>query len=290
MGIVSPREKFFDPDAGPGSGLEIVLRHVPDQMVDAWFMDKRIAYHDDHLGVIAVPRNKDTFVTDLTSVPQLFTWLVPRTGSHLAAALVHDALTPPFSEAPLPDFTGPSAVTQVQADRVMRDGMRDLGTPRIRRWLVWSAISIPTAYKVNRVQGILAYVSLAAIAVIGWFATLDLFDQGAWLFWMGSRPWNRELLFGGLMAVVVASAFALLWPRGVRTAGLITGVSIAALLHVTVAVGAVSFGYQLAEFGPRVWAPSGTAKHKLLSTMIKVGVTLAAGGVGVLTVLMCRWY
>jgi len=59
---------------------------------------------------------------------------------------------------------------------------------------------------------------------------------------------------------------------------------------VTVAVGAVSFAYQVCEFGPRVWAPSGTATHKLLSTFIKVGVTLAAAGVVVLTILMCRWY
>jgi len=82
----------------------------------------------------------------------------------------------------------------------------------------------------------------------------------------------------------------MLWPPGVRTAGLITGVSIAALLHVTVAVGAISFAYQLVEFGPRVWAPSGTATNKLMSTLIKVGVTLAAAGVVVLTILMCRWY
>ena len=290
MGIVRPREKFFDPDIGPGSGLEVVLRHVPDQTVDAWFLERRIAYRDDHLGVIEVPRNKATFVTDLTSVPQMFTWLVPRTGSHLAAALVHDALTPPFSEGELPDWTGPAAVSQVQADRVMRDGMRDLGTPRIRRWLVWSAISIPTAYKVNRVQGVLAYLSLVAIAVIGWFATVDLFDQGAWLFWMGTRPWNEEVLLGGVMAVAVACALSLLWPTGVRSAGLITGVSIAALLHVTVAVGAISFAYQIAEFGLGVWAPSGTAKHKVLSSLIKIGLTLAAAGVVVLTILMCRRY
>ena len=43
-------------------------------------MERRIAYRDRQLGELLVPRATATFRTDLTSVPALFTWLVPKTG------------------------------------------------------------------------------------------------------------------------------------------------------------------------------------------------------------------
>ena len=241
---------------------------------------RRIAYRYAHFDKpISVPRDRATFVTDLTSVPMLFSWLVPRTVT--AAALVHDALTPPFSVVGTPDWDGPDQVTQLQADRAFRDAMGDLGTPR-RRWLVWSAVSIPTARLVDKVRGYLAYASIAAIVVLGWFATLDLFDQGKWLPWMGDRPWTRELLSGGLMAAAIPAVLALLWPKGLRTAGLVVGVAVAALLHVTVAVASISVAYQVLEHGVHVWDPPRRA--------MKIGLTLLAAGVIVLTIWMCRRY
>jgi Flp pilus assembly protein TadB len=61
-----------------------------DQEVFALF--RRIGYADRHLGDLVVPADVGTFTTDLTSVPSVFAWLVPRTGRHLPAALVHDVL------------------------------------------------------------------------------------------------------------------------------------------------------------------------------------------------------
>ena len=247
-------------------------------------MERRIAYRDRHFTApIGVPRDRATFVTDLTSVPQVFSWLVPRTGNHLAAALIHDALTPPFSTTGIPDWDGPAEVTQLQADRVFRDAMGDLGTPRLRRWLVWSAVSIPTARRADKIRGYLAYASIAAIVVLGWFATLDLFDQGKWLPWMGDRPWNRELIFGGMAAVVIPVVLALLlWPKGMRTAGLVVGIAVAALLHVTVALTAISFAYQVLEHGVHVWDPP--------RRTMKIGLTLLAIGVIIQTIWMCHRY
>lgn len=283
MEIEQELERFYDPDAAPGERWRIVLRHADDEAVECWYLERRLAYRDRHLGDIVVPRDRTTFTSDLTSVPQMFTWLVPRTGAHLAAALVHDALTPPFSVDGEPDWlVPPHEVTQLQADRVFRDAMADLGTPLVRRWMVWSAVSIPTAWKVSKVQAVLAYLSLAAIAVLGWFATLDLFDQGEWLPWMGERRWFVELLTGGAGAIVIPLVFALLWPSGLRKAGAITGVALAALLHVTIAVGAVTFAYQLAEFRWRVWAPP--------KTWLKLLVTALALGAVVLTYWMFRHY
>ena len=272
-------DRFYDPDAGPGSPMHIVLRHADYEATECWYLEQRIAYRDRHFSdPILVPRDRSTFTTDLTSVPQLFTWLVPRTGSHLAAALVHDALTPPSEHA----WEGPADITQLQADRVFRDAMGDLGTPVVRRWLVWSAVSMPTAWTVSKVQAVLGYLGLAAIVVLGWFATLDLFDQGNWLPWMGTRPWFVELLTGGAMAIVIPLLLALLWPAGTRKAGAIVGVALAALLHVTIAIAGVTFLYQLVEYRLKVWAPP--------KRWLKILITVAALAAVALTYWMFRRY
>lgn len=272
-------DRFYDADDGPGSSMHIVLRHADDEAAECWYLERRIAYRDRHFPEpIIVPRDKQTFTTDLTSVPQLFTWLVPRTGSHLAAALVHDALTPPSDGA----WEGPADVTQLQADRVFRDAMGDLGTPVVRRWLVWSAVSIPTAWIVSKVRAVLGYLGLVAIVVLGWFATLDLFDQGNWLPWMGTRPWFVELLTGALMAAVIPLVLSLLWPKGTRPAGAIVGVALAALLHVTIAITAVTFGYQLVEYRLKVWAPP--------KRWLKIVLTIVAAAAVALTYWMFRRY
>ena len=283
MEIEQELERFYDPDAAPGERWRIVLRHADDESKEEWYLERRLAYRDRHLGDIVVPRDRATFTTDLTSVPDLFTWLVPRTGTHLAAALVHDALTPPFSNDGEPDWVVPPAtVTQLQADRAFRDAMADLGTPLIRRWLVWSAVSIPTAWKVSKPRGVLGYASLVAIAVLGWFATLDLFDQGEWLPWMGDQRWHVELVLGGVGALVIPLVLSVLWPSGLRKAGAITGVALAALLHVTIAVGAVTFAYQFAEYRFRVWAPP--------RAWLKVLLTIVAAAAFMLTYWMFRHY
>ncbi|MCY7300831.1 MAG: DUF1353 domain-containing protein [Ilumatobacteraceae bacterium] len=269
MEIEQELSRFYDPDAEPGERWCVVLRHADDEAREEWYLERRLAYRDRHLGDIVVPRDKRTFTTDLTSVPQLFTWLVPRTGTHLAAALVHDALTPPFSQDDEPDWVvPPNAVTQMQADRVFRDAMADLGTPLIRRWMVWSAVSVPTAWEVSKLRASLGYASLLAIALLGWFATIDLFDQGEWMPWMGNHKWYVELVFGGIGAVVIPLILSVLWPTGLRKAGAITGVALAALLHVTIAVGAVTFVYQFAEYRLGVWAPP--------KRWLKILLTLAA--------------
>ena len=283
--ITAETNRFYDAVKGRGSEIDLVLERVPKSQMEEWFLTRKIAYRDREFEKagepdIVVPRNKRDFRTDLTSVPQLMTWLVGRTGVHLPAAILHDALTPPFhgrnkKGEVLKDWTGPAEITQLQADRILRDAMADLGTPFIRRWLVWSAVSIPTAWTVSKVRALLGYLGLAAIAVLGWFATLDLFDRGAWLPWMGGEEmaWGWELLRGGAMAVVIPLVLGLLWPKGTRKAGAITGIAFAAFVHVSLAVGAVSFAYQLAEFRFKVWAPP-KRWLKLLLTVVGIGLVL----------------
>jgi hypothetical protein len=293
MPIKTETNRFYDPDAGPGSEIVVALERVPGSGAEEWFLTRRIAYRDREFEKngepdIVVPRERQDFRTDLTSVPQLMTWLVGRSGIHLPAALIHDALTEPFIGRDgegkiLKDWTGPAEITQLQADRVFRDAMADLGTPVIRRWLVWSAVSIPTAWTVSRVRAALGYLGLAAIVVLGWFATLDLFDKGAWLPWMGDdMPWGLELLTGAAMAVVIPVVLCVVWPKGTRKAGMITGIALAALIHVTVAVGAVTFAYQVAEFRLKVWAPP--------KRWLKVALTVLGIAAAVFTYWMVRRY
>ncbi|MBI4884803.1 MAG: DUF1353 domain-containing protein [Actinobacteria bacterium] len=296
MPIKPEPQRFYDATKGSGNKMTVALERVPVSAADAteeWYVTRKIGYCDREFEKagepdIVIPREMLDFRTDLTSVPQLMTWLVGRTGTHLPAALVHDALTKPFLGRDgegnvLKDWIGPAAITQLQADRVFRDAMADLGTPVIRRWLVWSAVSLPTAWTVSKLRASLGYLGLAAIIVLGWFATLDLFDRGAWLPWMGNdKAWGLELVYGGAMAIAVPVALSTVWPKGTRQAGMITGIALAALIHVTAAVGAVTFAYQFAEYRFRVWAPP---KRWLKVSFTALGICLV-----LLTYWMVRRY
>jgi Protein of unknown function (DUF1353) len=238
-------DRFFDPELGRPSPMRVELRRRFDGSGESWQMTSRLAYHDRRLGVIIVPEPGGEGITDLTSVPLWFSWLVPKTGRHLPAALVHDGLTPPAGGGY--EIVPRREITQIDADRVFRDAMADLGTPPVRRWLVWSAVSVPTVRTTGWWRAALAYGSIALIVTLGVVATLDLVDLVDLLPWMGDRVWWEELALGLTFAVVVPSVLALVWPRRLRVAGLIVGVCIASLLHVTLAVAAVSLSYAAVE-------------------------------------------
>ena len=82
------------------------------------------------------------FCTDLASVPQFLTWLVPVAGLHDRAAIVHDY----FCQA-LED--GKPVVSARDADGIFRRMLRELGVPTVRRWLCftgvrWGALGTPS--------------------------------------------------------------------------------------------------------------------------------------------------
>nr|WP_257910888.1 DUF1353 domain-containing protein [Janibacter limosus] len=110
--------------------------------VDEFHMGRRLAYRDRELGQLLVPVDMTTFSTDLTSVPSIFLWLVPRLGRHLPAALLHDGLVSG-------SFTAAPGVTidRERADLVFRAAMADTGTGLIRRWLMWTAVTLGTIFQ-----------------------------------------------------------------------------------------------------------------------------------------------
>lgn len=241
----------------------ILLDRLDEHGVEEFALQRRIAYRDHELGELLVPADLDHFRTDLTSVPALFTWLVPKSGAHLPAALIHDGLVHASDEAPTYVSTDGHVVDRIDADRVFRDAMRDTGTGVIRRWLVWTAVATASLWSGPRWQWstvqlwryrALIVGTFGLIAYLGYCASADLFDRhwwGAWqLPWMGDRPWWVEALGGLSGGVVIPLALGLLWGR-YRAVAFIGGVALATLFHVTIVVFLVAAAYKLAEMVAR---------------------------------------
>ena len=244
---------FFDAlDGGP---LRLELRSVDGR---AFRLLRRIGYRSDDYPVpFEVPGNLETFRTDLASVPDVFAWLVPRSGDFLPAAVLHDGLVDG-------QYRGPR-IDRFEADRIFRTAMEELGTGRVRSWLMWSAATVGTLWTGRRVRDRAALVVLlAAVTLLGTAATLDLLDLWNHLPWMGRAPLWRELVGGATAAVVIPAVLALTWGRR-WAAGTIIGVALAFLLHVTVAVALVTGLYLVLErlvSGPR--RPRPTARSTII--------------------------
>jgi hypothetical protein len=250
---------------------------------ESFRMLRRIAYHDEVFGEILVPADLETFETDFASVPALFTWLVPKTGTHLPAALLHDGLVGGRDYVATAYPPGADPVDRVDADLVFRRAMRDSYIPFIRRWLVWSAVTLGTikagSENWSRAQHLryllTALGTLLAVAALGIVATLDLFDVVDWLPWMGAdRGFLLELVGGLAGAIVIPLVLGLTWGR-FAVAGAVTGIALAVLLHVTALLLAVTALYQVSERVARRTPIAG-----LVATALVLGASL------VLTVLL----
>lgn len=240
----------------------VVLERVEsgdlERRTERFRMLRRLAYRDREYGDLLVPADLDGFETDLTSVPTLFTWLVPRTGRHLPPALLHDGLVHAADEPASYLSTEGHVLDRVAADRVFRAAMRDTDTGPVRSWLVWSAVTLGTIWHGSTSWSrsrhlryrITAFGSLLVVAVLGVLATLDLFDAIDWVPWMGERATRLELAGGLAGAVVVPLRLGLAWGR-FAIAGAVSGIALAVLLHVTALLALVSLGYQATEWVAR---------------------------------------
>ena len=85
------------------------------------------------------PGRDETFVvpagfrTDFASVPDLFTWLVPRVGVWLLIAILHDYLCRLAYGPPVP---------RRDADGILRRMLREQGISLPLRWMVWAAVRV----------------------------------------------------------------------------------------------------------------------------------------------------
>lgn len=262
--------RFYDggpADGGPdpSAPATIALERTDGMPDDDFRMTRRIAYLDRQHGELLAPRDPDTFVTDLASVPAVFAWLVPRTGAHLRASLLHDALLEERGEGLA--YVGP-AMSAEEAHRVFRDGLADSGVGLVRSWLMWTAVVLASMLD-GRGTGwsalehwrwrITLTVTVLVIALLGLLSTLDVLDMTVPLLggvpWTSEGPWWERLLTGAAGAVSLPFVLGLTWGR-LRAAGIISGVALGLLLHVTVALLVLTGIYRLAEWlcvrAPRV--------------------------------------
>ncbi|NLG20584.1 MAG: DUF1353 domain-containing protein [Actinomycetales bacterium] len=237
--------EFFD--AEDGGPLRLELRSIDGR---DFTLLRQIGFDSDHYEeAFVVPADLRRFRTDLASVPALFTWLVPKSGDFLPAAVLHDALVRPGA------FTGPDTdrdgepFGRREADRIFREAMIGLGTGRVRAWLMWAAVSLGTMWHSGRTWTRAVLVGLlGVVAVLGVLATLDFFDLVDVVPWMGGAEtrWWWEALTGGLGAVVIPAVLGLSWGKLWR-AGVITAVALAFLLHVTVVLALLVLAYRVVE-------------------------------------------
>lgn len=258
----------FDGPPDPGADPRIVIERLTEDGVELFALERRIGYTDRTLGELLVPAGPE-FRTDLTSVPTVFTWLVPRTGAHLPAALLHDGLVGGVDAPASYVSVEGHVVARDEADRVFRDAMADTGTGVVRRWVVWAAVATATIFVGSQAWSraqlwryrIAAATTILLVVVLGVLATLDLFDLGVRLPWMGDRPWWGELIGGVSGAVGIPLVLGLTWGR-FRIAGMILGVLLALLLHITVLLVLLTGLYRAIEWFARVaptaaWAAAG---------------------------------
>jgi Protein of unknown function (DUF1353) len=230
--------------------------HATAPLTELFMLERRIAYRHHEYSTLFIVPTKPEWKSDLTSVPWFLTWVVPRSGMHLPAALLHDALIEAKPPATVIEPTEAGQITgggetrepymgpyvsREEADRLFRDAMADLGTGAVRRWLAWTGVTLNTMNKglpgTPRGGGYYGWavrITLGILLVLGVLATLDLFDAGgrAWLPWMFGS-FGSELLGGALGAVVFTGVVALVWWRFWK-AGAIAGLALALLLHVSV--------------------------------------------------------
>lgn len=275
MGMFEPDPSRFHDGGDPASGapadvdqpiriqFERKLVERDGKLVEEFVLERRIGYLDRTFGQILVPPDYATFSSDLTSVPTLFTWLVPKTGDHLPAALIHDGLVwNPTTEEQSYISTGGHVIDRVEADRIFRDGMGDLGTGLLRRWLVWTAVTLATMWAMEGTARstwarwyyrLLVPATIVPILWLGYIATADVFDRtDSWwlaydLPWMGDQSTVSELIGGAAGAIVIPFLLGWCWGR-FRTAGWIAGIALALLFHVSLALLAVTAVYQGLEW------------------------------------------
>lgn len=103
----------------------IVVRRVSDTR---WALVEPVHYEGAE-DAWTVPAG---FVTDFASVPAVVRWLIPKTGRHLLASVLHDYLW----HVGIPS----GQISARDADGVFRRVLREDGVPPVRRWLMWAGV------------------------------------------------------------------------------------------------------------------------------------------------------
>jgi Protein of unknown function (DUF1353) len=107
-----------------------------------WKLLRPLRYTGNRGDSFTVPAG---YVTDFASVPRVAVWLIPRFGRYTRAAILHDWL--------LTDALPAGLVTSVDTDGIFRAVLRELGTPPVKRWLMWTGVRWGAAFNRRRRAG-----------------------------------------------------------------------------------------------------------------------------------------
>jgi hypothetical protein len=121
----------FDPDEGVH--LEQLGRNLFALRRGFTYVESDGTRHQIRAAAEDAKKPGDIGITDLASVPWILWWLVASYGRHTRAALVHDQLV--------------DEIERHRADTIFRHALEELGIRRVRRWLIWAAVSFETTFR-----------------------------------------------------------------------------------------------------------------------------------------------
>ena len=147
---------------------------------------------------IVVPTGSET---DFASIPEIFQWLLPRSGRYTKPAVLHDYLCRHGDDVGCP---------VEDADGVFRRSMAELDVPFLRRWVMWAAVRWRSLFNSRFKAGLsdLPQVLLVTVAPGLFIITGGLVVFVLLFAWF---------LIESLWALIVALARALVPPVRART-------------------------------------------------------------------------
>lgn len=226
----------------PDLTIDLARRFNSETRREEFRLLRRIGYDDPEIGSILVPADLENWTTDLTSVPAFLTWLVPKTGAHLPAAILHDGLV--LDDGEPASYIAEREIHRDEADRIFRDAMAQTGTGLIRRWLVWAAVTAATMHHGRQVAWtprqklhywLALWGSITLIVLLGAWAISDVLEapwRGAP--WIGEEPW-QELVGGVAGGIVLPLLLGCTWGK-FRIAGWIIGPLVALVVPAVVPI------------------------------------------------------
>ncbi len=265
---------FFAPDDGhiPAvpvplgkeamQATKIELLRTDDGVEEKFEVRTQLGFHHGSTGIdVVVPGHGNTLPSDLTSTPNLFTWLIPKTGMYLPAALLHDGMVQEKGE--LPTHFSSQPISRLNADLIFRDAMAVLGVRGPRRWLIWTAVILADGLtgaietkgrwpRGGRAWQWIMGLTLFVIIALGVLATRDLFASNPWLPWMRVEHRGLRVVSGAAAAVLGPALLSLLW-WPLHRAALIAGVALAFLLHVSVVIIGLTTAFRLVDDPRALW-------------------------------------
>jgi len=139
------------------------LRNDPesDEQWSKWLTTRALKVQADELLDIPIG-----FDTDFVSVPNAFSWFVPRAGRYARAAVLHDHL---WRLAEKKTDNPDEKYDRRKADRQFRIALENSGVALLRRWIMWAAVRLASIV-VKRDPGSGWWIDVPGIAALALIA------------------------------------------------------------------------------------------------------------------------